>query len=74
MQVNKDLWRALKEIMPTDDFEVRKVKRKGDIYEVDAEDKDHHYRLEILLTPHAEDHHYRLLDFSYEEKRRTQKR
>ncbi len=84
MQVNKDLWRALKEIMPSDRFEVKKVKKKGDIYVVYAEgegykyeiyvvyaeDEGYKYEIEISLSPRGDEQHYRLLDFSYEEKRK----
>jgi len=70
MQVNKDLWRALRDIMPNDDFEVRKVKKKGDIYVVNAEDEDYRYEIEISLSPRGDEYYYILLDFSYEEKRK----
>jgi len=67
--IPKDLWRALKEIMPTDDFMICKVHKRGDAYIVYAEDKEYHYRVEVSLKPHTEDdYHYRLLDFSYQEK------
>jgi len=71
--IPKDIWRALKEIMPSDRFEVKKVKKKGDIYEVDAEDKEYKYKIEISLSPRGDEYQYSLLDFSYEEKRRTHK-
>jgi len=66
--IPKDLLRALRDIIPTDDFEVKKVKKKGDIYVVDAEDEDYRYEIEISLSPRGDEHHYILLDFSYEEK------
>ncbi len=43
--IPKDLLRALREIMPSDRFEVKKVKKKGDIYEVDAEDEEYRYKV-----------------------------
>lgn len=39
--IPKDLWRALKEIMPTDDFMICKVNKRGDAYIVYAEDVWH---------------------------------
>lgn len=66
--IPKDLLRALRDIIPTDDFEVKKVKKKGDIYVVDAEDEDYRYEIEISLSPRGDEYYYILLDFSYEEK------
>lgn len=68
--IPKDLWRAIRDIIPTDDFKVNKVKKKGDIYVVNAEDEDYRYEIEISLSPRGDEQHYRLLDFSYEEKRK----
>ena len=55
--IPKDLLRALRDIIPTDDF-----------YVVDAEDEDYRYEIEISLSPRGDEYYYILLDFSYEEK------